>query len=291
MGRGPAVVVSQPSRPRGRRSQVVDPPVIASATREGLDTLQPETVSEAGFLERIRALEPAVAIVVAFGQIFKKDLLALPTKGCINLHASLLPRFRGAAPVQAAIVAGERSTGVTTMLMDEGLDSGDILLQRQVDIGEQETAPDLGRRLSNIGAELVLETLNRIERGDLVAKPQDPSDATYAPRLKREDGRISWKRPAGAIFDQIRGLLPWPGCWSLLRDEPVKILWGRVAERAHLGPREPGTVLGLEDEGLFVACGEATGLFIERLQRPGRQAVEAKAFANGERLAVGERFG
>ncbi|MEJ2084400.1 MAG: methionyl-tRNA formyltransferase [Acidobacteriota bacterium] len=289
-GRSPSLVVSQPSRPQGRRRRVIEPPVVVQAKRQGLPTVQPASVTDPAFMDRLRDLEPAVAIVVAFGQIFKADLLGLPRSGCINLHASLLPRFRGASPVQAAIMAGETISGVTTMVMDEGLDTGDILLQKEVEIGSEETAPELGERLATLGADLVVETLNRLEDGAVQPKPQDDDEATFAPRLTRDDGRIVWSREAKRVFDHIRGLLPWPGSWSLLRGEPVKVLWGLPVATASSGHRDPGTVVGLEQGKLIVSCGEGTFLGVERLQRAGRRALDAEAFVNGERLEPGESF-
>ena len=289
-GRSPCLVVSQPSRPQGRRRRVIEPPVVIQAKRQGLSTIQPASVSDPVFVDRLRSLQPTVAIVVAFGQIFKADLLDLPRRGCINLHASLLPRFRGASPVQAAIVAGEAVSGVTTMFMNEGLDTGDILLQKKVEIGVEETAPELSDRLATIGADLVVETLARLESDSLQPKRQDDDEATFAPRLTREDGRVDWSQGAKSIFDHIRGLLPWPGSWSLLCGKPVKILWGLPLAKASREHRSPGTVIGLEQGKLIVSCGEGTSLAIERLQRAGRRAVDAEAFVNGERLEPGERF-
>jgi len=289
-GRSPCLVVSQPSRPQGRRRRVIEPPVVKQAKRQGLATIQPASVSDPVFVDRLRDLGPAVAIVVAFGQIFKPNLLDLPRRGCINLHASLLPRFRGASPVQAAIVAGETISGVTTMFMDEGLDTGDILLQTEVEIGAEETAPELGDRLAKIGADLVVETLKRLEANSLRPTPQDDDEATFAPRLTREDGRIVWSQGAKRIFDHIRGLLPWPGSWTLLRGEKVKVIWGSPLAKASRGHWNPGTVVGLEQGKLIVSCGEGTSLAIERLQRAGRRAVDAESFVNGERLEPGESF-
>ena len=269
----------------------MDPPVIRWAREHQIETEQPVSVSAAAFLARMRKIGPSVAVVVAFGQIFKSGLLSLPQQGCINLHASLLPRYRGAAPIQAAIVAGENVTGVTTMLMDEGLDTGDILLQQRVDIGTQEAAPELSKRLAEIGGGLVVDTLDRLEDGRLGPTPQHDEEATFAPRLQRSDGQILWSDESTSIFNRIRGLLPWPGTWSTLRGESVKILWGSPREAANSVPQAPGTFIGLEDRSLIVACGGSTSLAIHRLQRAGRKAVDATAFVNGERLEPGERFG
>ena len=282
--------MSQPSRPKGRKGHLSDPPVIVSAREQGIETEQPASVADDRFLARLQELEPSVAVVVAFGQIFRRELLNLPTHGCINLHASLLPKYRGAAPIQAAIVAGERATGVTTMQMDEGLDSGDILLQRRVPIDDQETAAELAPRLARAGGDLMVETLDRLRAGSLSPSPQDDKLATVAPRLSKEDGRIDWDRSATEIFNQIRGLSPWPGTWSLLRDKSVKIVWATVRETSLSAAAPPGTVLGVELGTLNVACGGRSVLAVETLQRPGRKAVDGAAFVNGERLEHGERF-
>ena len=247
-------------------------------------------MEDPAFLQQLRAIGPRVAIVVAFGQIFRTDLLELPTEGCINLHASLLPRFRGAAPIQAAILAGETRTGVTTMQMSEGLDSGDILLQEEVRIGDCETTPDLSRRLSEVGAELVVETIRRLDGGELTRRPQDEGEASLAPRLRKSDGCLDWRLQASEIFNRVRALKPWPGTSSRLRGETIKIDWGLELETASVEECEPGTVVDLTSRAVVVACGGGTRFGIERLQRPGRSAVDAAAFVNGERLEVGERF-
>jgi methionyl-tRNA formyltransferase len=252
------------------------------------------------FLAALAALAPDVAVVVAFGQIFPRELLALPPAGCVNLHASLLPRWRGAAPIQAAIAAGEATTGVSTMQMEAGLDSGPILLQEEVAIGPRETAGELAVRLAEVGARLTVETLVRLERGDLVPRPQDEGRATFAPRLSRGSGEADWSLPARALFDRLRAFTPWPGMTSALGGRPVKILWGEASENGGdpSGSRgacsqdaAPGTVLGLREGRIAVACGAATTFGIERLQRPGKPPRAAAEFANGERLRPGDRFG
>ena len=252
---------------------------------------QPQDVRAAAFLDRVRGLRPSVAVVVAFGQIFPAALLSLPAHGCINVHASLLPRHRGAAPIQAAIIAGDRVTGITTMQMDEGLDTGPMLLREEVEIGATETAGELCERLARIGARLLVETLDALDAGELVPRTQPEEGVTMARRLRRPDGVIDWSLPAVRIFDRMRGLTPWPGVSTSFRDQPVKVLWGRVFEGSPNQSGAPGTALGLLDESLLVACGEGSVFAIERLQRAGRRALDAATFANGERLAEGERFG
>lgn len=289
-GRKPLLVVSQPSRLGGRGRHLRHPPVIEWAQREGIQTAQPARVSDEHFLSQMAELEPEVAIVVAFGQIFSRRLLGLPRHGCINLHASLLPRYRGAAPIAWAIASGETTTGVTTMHMNEGLDTGDILLQRSVQIGPEETAAQLSPRLANLGAELIVETLEVVANNSLEPEKQSESDASLAPRLTKEDGRVDWSRDAAAIFDALRAMTPWPGSWSELGGERVKIVWGRPVETRSTEGDAPGVFLGMQNGLLLVSCGRETVFGIERLQRPGRKLVDAASFANGEHLDTGVQF-
>ena len=292
-GRAPVRVVTQPARPVGRGRQLQDPPVARWARERGLPVLQPEKVRDPAFLDELRPLEPGVAVVVAFGQIFPRALLELPRHGCINLHASLLPRYRGASPIQAAVAAGETRTGATTMLMEEGLDSGPILLQEETEIGTAETAGELSRRLAGLGAGLVVRTLEELEQGRLAPRPQDPAQATYAPRLTRESGRVDWSLNARDLFNRLRAFTPWPGLTAELRGEPLKLVWAEPLEGEAAGEEpgeEPGTFLGLRDGLLAVACGGGV-LGVRELQRPGRKPLRAADFLNGERLRVGEKLG
>lgn len=287
-GRPPIAVVSQPSRPVGRGLKLADPPVAAWARERGLEVIQPLKVRDPAFLEQAAELAPDVAVVVAFGQIFPAALLRLPKQGCVNLHASLLPRWRGAAPIQAAIAAGDPLTGVTTMLMEEGLDTGPMLLREETEIGPGETAGDLSLRLADMGGRLMVKTLEAMERGEVVPQPQDAALATYAPRLTRESGRVDWNRPAREIADRLRAFTPWPGLSAELRGEAVKLV--RVDVLQEPADTVPGTILGLRDGRLAVICGEGTVLGISELQRPGRKPLRAPDFANGERLRGGESF-
>ena len=290
VGREPIRVVTQPARPVGRGRRLQDPPVAEWARKQDLEVVQPERVRDPEFISALGALEPAVAIVVAFGQIFPGELLELPAHGCLNLHASLLPRYRGAAPVQAAIAAGDTTTGVTTMRMEEGLDTGPILLQAETEIGPQETGGRLSERLSQQGAELVLETLGQLEAGGLEPRAQNDEQASLAPRLKKADGEIDWSLPATRIFDRLRAFTPWPGVFSQLRGQPVKILWGEPVPPAADSTGRVGELVGLVEERLVVRCGEGTALAIERLQRPGRKPVTAVELDNSEHFESGERF-
>ncbi len=295
-GRAPVRVVTQPPRPVGWGGRQRQPPVARWATGHGLAVLQPERVRSPDFLAELRPLAPAIAVVVAFGQIFPRELLRLPAHGCLNLHASLLPRYRGAAPIQAAIAAGDELTGVTVMRMEEGLDSGPILLQAETAIGPHETAGELSSRLAALGAGLMVEALDRLERGDLAESPQDAARATLAPRLRRESARAAWGLGAAELADQLRAHTPWPGMTAELRGAPIKLLRALPLPAAPppasppAGPAEPGTYLGLTPQGMAVACGAGTALAVAELQRPGRKAQRAADFVNGERLRPGERF-
>jgi methionyl-tRNA formyltransferase len=287
----PALVVAQPARPAGRGRRCEDPPVARWARERGIPLSQPERVRAPEFLAELRPLAPALAVVVAFGQIFPRDLLSLPRLGSINLHASLLPRHRGAAPIQAAIAAGDERTGVTTMRMEEGLDSGPILLQQETPIGPRETAGELGPRLAEMGGRLMVETLARLERGDLSERPQDAAQATLAPRLTRAGGRVDWRLDARSLDRRLRALTPWPAMTAELAGEPVKLLAAQPLPGAPSAPdAEPGTYLGLIDGRLAIACGDGSVLGVARLQRPGRKAAAAADFANGEHLQPGQRF-
>jgi methionyl-tRNA formyltransferase len=292
-GRRPSRVVTQPARPAGRGRRLQDPPVAVWAREHGLEVVQPEKVRDPGFLAHAMELAPDVAVVVAFGQIFPASLLRIPRHGCVNLHASLLPRWRGAAPIQAAIAAGDARTGVATMLMEEGLDTGPVLLQEETEIGATETAGELSRRLAEMGGRLVVRTLERLEQGDLRPRPQDPALATWAPRLTRESGRVDWRWTAREIADRLRAYTPWPGLSAELRGEPVKLVRVEVLQEPSAAGAAPGTCLGLvggRDGKLAVACGDGTVLGIAELQRPGRKPLRAADFANGERLRSGEIF-
>jgi methionyl-tRNA formyltransferase len=290
-GSTPLLVVSQPPRPRGRGRRTEQPPVARWAEARGVPLEQPERVRDPELLSRLRALEPDLAVVVAFGQIFRTELLRLPRLGCVNLHGSLLPRHRGAAPVQAALLAGDSTTGVSTMLMDEGLDTGPVLLQREVAIAPGENAGELQARLARVGAELVVETVERLAAGTIVPRPQQHERATLAPRLRKEDGRIDWHAPTARVAALVRAMTPWPGAFTELRGEPLRVLAAQPLHGADVpaGEAAPGTVLGRLGEGFAVRCGDGGALLVLRVQRPGRRAVTAVDFWNGERVEAGER--
>jgi len=281
-------VLTQPDRPRGRGQQVASSPVKDRALDAGVHVYQPEKIKSDSAYEFFKRLQPDAVVIIAYGQIIPPRLIELPRLGWVNLHASLLPAYRGAAPVNWAIVNGEMCTGLTTMQIDAGLDSGPILLQRTLSIGADETAPELARRLAEAGAPLMIETLRKLDRGEIVPVIQDHTQATLAPRLRKEDGRINWRHTAAHIYNRIRGLEPWPGAFTTFRGRLCHV-WGRPAA-AVARAEAPGTLFASSDE-LQVACGEGTRLRLDAVQLEGRKRVAAADFAHGARLVSGEELG
>jgi methionyl-tRNA formyltransferase len=259
--------------------------VVVAARELGIPFEQVEKVKDPGFLERLAAIAPEIAVVVAFGQIFPRALLELPRRGCINLHGSILPRWRGAAPIQAAIRAGDVESGVDTMVMEAGLDSGPVLLERRTPIGAEESAPELAARLAELGAGLVVETLRGLASGTISPRPQDAAGVTYAPKVTRESARAGWEMPAAEIARAVRAFQPWPAVELPFRGEAVKIL--RAREIAATSP--PGTVSRVDRDELAVACGEG-GLAVVRAQRAGRGPVSGGELARALGIRAGDRL-
>lgn len=278
-----AGVVTQPDRPQGRRLHVAASAVRVAAEAAALPVLTPENVNAPESLDGIRALGPDLIVVVAYGQILKPALLALPPQGCINVHASLLPRYRGAAPIQWAIARGETVTGVTTMYVNERMDAGDIILQVEVPVGPDDTAGVLHDRLAREGAELLVRTLAAIRRGDAPRLPQDERLATYAPKLSKEDGRIDWTMSASALHNRVRGFHPWPGCFCDRSGTRLKIL----ATRAEDGEGRPGVVLGVSGSGPLVATGRGA-LRLLVVQPEGKRAMSGEEYQRGHPLKAGD---
>jgi methionyl-tRNA formyltransferase len=283
-----AAVISQPDRPAGRGLAMRPPAVKKRALELGLEVWQPTKVRTADFAEKLRALEADVAVVVAYGRILPRAVLDAPRMGCVNVHASLLPRWRGAAPIQWSIVHGDAETGVTLMQMDEGMDTGAILAAVSTPIQRNDDAATLSDRLSKMGAELLREELPRYVAGDLTARAQAEDAATMAPLLKKEHGRIDWNKSSQAVHNQIRGMNPWPGAHTLLGERRIKV-HRTVASTLDPEGAAPGQVIALDPEGILVACTEGT-LEIQELQESGRKRVDARAFASGRGVAVGDRF-
>jgi methionyl-tRNA formyltransferase len=269
------LAVTQPDRPRGRGQTPAAPPVKEAAIRLGIEVYQPERVRRPEAVDRLRAVGADAMVVVGYGQIIPQNVIDLAPLGIINVHASLLPKYRGAGPIQWSIVNGETRTGVTTMRIDAGLDTGDMLLKAETEIGHEENAIELGRRLSVMGAELLVETLARIR--EIVPEKQDAAQATYAPLLKKEDGLIDWSRPAAAIHNQVRGLQPWPGAYTAFRGQTLNIWKSRVVEEPSLKP-------------WAVRTGEGALELIE-VQLEGRKRMSAADFANGQHLTENDKLG
>lgn len=284
-------LVTQPDREKGRGRALASPPTRAVAEARGVPVLQPRRVREPEAQEELRRLGPELQVVVAFGQILPRAVIDIAPRGTVNVHASLLPRLRGAAPIQWAIANGDTETGVSTMLIDEGLDTGPVLLQRATPIGPEERASELEPRLARLGAQLLLETLRGLEDGSLRPVPQDPARATLAPLLHKEDGRLDWRRPARELHDRARGFHPWPGAVTSMAGRMLKVLRTRLTEAPPVAAHAvPGEVLDVSDEGLLVLCGEGTGLRLVEVQPESRRAMPARAFAAGARLVRGARF-
>jgi methionyl-tRNA formyltransferase len=289
-------VFSQPDRPRGRGHELSFSPVKEVALAANLPVHQPEKIRSPESHELLQRLAPDAIVIIAYGQIIPSALLVIPKVGWINLHAGLLPKYRGAAPINWAIVNGETRTGATTMRIDAGVDTGDILLQREIDIGPSETAPELTVRLSELGAPLMAETLRGLALGSIVPRPQDHAKATHAPILKKEDGRIDWNRPAQEIYNRMRGFAPWPGAYTTFRGQTCHLFGEPVSKEKSVGlhsvgTRPPAGTLSHEGDALFVSCGNATVLRLLAVKLEGRKQVSATEFANGARLNNQERFG
>ncbi|MCG0274672.1 MAG: methionyl-tRNA formyltransferase [Thermosediminibacteraceae bacterium] len=281
-------VVTQPDRPKGRKRLLTPPPVKVAAEKYGIKVYQPEKVKEEIFVEELKALHPDIIVVVAYGQILPFSVLSIPSIGCINVHASLLPKYRGAAPIQWAIIKGEEKTGVTTMWMDEGMDTGDIFLQKEIAIDPQWTAVELSEVLSKLGSQLLLETLEKIKAGNLIRVPQNHAEATYAPVLKKEDARIDWRSKTKDIYNLIRGMQPWPGAFTVRKGVELKIWKAEIYSTGE--SKEPGKVIGIDKaRGILVGTGDGI-LMITELQEAGKKRMTAAEYLRGHPLVEGELF-
>ncbi|MBM7563508.1 methionyl-tRNA formyltransferase [Paenibacillus sacheonensis] len=287
-GHAVELVVTQPDRPKGRKKTLTPPPVKEAALLRGLPVEQPERLRGSETAARIAELKPDLIVTAAYGQILPKAVLDVPRLGCINVHGSLLPKYRGGAPIQRAIMGGETKTGVTIMYMAEGLDTGDMISVAELPITDKDTSGTLFEKLTETGAKLLAETLPSIEAGTVQAIPQNHDEATYAPNLTRDDERIDWNRPARAIYDQVRGLSPMAGGFTLWNGEPFKI-WGCTIEKRSASAA-PGTVLAVSGEGIVVQTGE-DALLLTLIQPSGKKAMPAADWLLGARLAPGSVFG
>ena len=283
-----AAVITQPDRPRGRGHQISPSAVKDAAVAANVPVHQPEKIGAPEAQDLLKKLAPDAVVIIAYGQIIPARLLDIPKHGWINLHASLLPKYRGAAPINWAIANGETQTGLTSMRINAGMDTGDILLQQTLEIAPEETAPELTTSPAEIGAPLMLDTLRGLAAGNLPARPQNDAAATYAPLLKKEDGQIDWNRPAQEIYNCMRGFIPWPGAYTLFRGQTCQI-GAEPFSLSTLATAAPGTIFR-EDTQVLIACGNATLLRLLSVKMEGRKQVSAVEFANGARLTERERF-
>lgn len=277
-------VVTQPDRQSGRGRKVKPCPVKMEAQKAGIRVLQPRRAREPEFINELKSLDPDAIVVVAYGQILPPDIINLPHYGCLNIHASLLPRYRGAAPINMALINGDKKTGITIMLMDEGMDTGPILLQKEVDISADDTAGTLSQRLSEIGGELVINALQGLKDRSLKPVAQPP-DATAAPMMKKSDGFIQWTKSAEELDRFIRGMNPWPGAYGSIEGERYKILKAVPAE----GSGEPGEIVQISKDVLYIGTGEGV-LSVLEIQHSGKPVMPVNAFLQGTRLKRGMRF-
>jgi len=277
-------VVTRPDKPRGRGQLSAASPVKRAATQLGIRVLQPIKLREAGFMDAVRELSPDVAVVAAYGKILPRELLEVPGHGCINVHASLLPRFRGAAPIQWAIASGDNRSGVCLMKMDEGLDTGPILRCAEVPIGPEVTSDELQQTLARVGAELIRRYLPDYLSGKLQLTPQSREGVVLAPMLKKEDGQLDFGRPAAELERRVRAFQPWPGAFTRFQGKVLKV------HRARTGARtgSPGTVLAVGEQGIEVACGEGS-LSLLQVQPEGKRTMSSAEFLAGHQIAVGEQ--
>ena len=281
-------VVTQPDKPKGRGKALQPTPVKEEALRYGIPVYQPKKVREEEFQAVLRELNPDLIVVVAFGQLIPKSILELPRYGCVNVHASLLPKYRGAAPIQWAVIDGEKESGVTIMKMDEGLDTGDMIAKAVVPLAADETGGSLFDKLSQIGAQLLIDTIPALEAGTAVCEKQPQESPTpYAAMLNKKMGLIDWNQDASVIECLIRGLNPWPSAYTYLKGKTLKIWQAKVVERQQ--EAEPGTVICVDKKQLVVAC-KTNALFIQRLQLEGKKQMETEAFLRGYTIDSGIQF-
>jgi methionyl-tRNA formyltransferase len=286
-GHNVQAVFTQPDRPKGRGNQMAQSPVKQAAVELGLNVYQPERIRRPEQVDLVKTFETDVMVVVGYGQIIPQSIIDLPKHGILNVHASLLPKYRGAAPIQWAIANGETETGVTIMQIDAGLDTGDMLLKASLPIGPDQTAPELSAQLAPLGANLLLEALQQIAAGAIQREKQNDVEATLAPILTKEDGLIDWSRPARHIYNRLRGFTPWPGAYTTLRDQKLSVLKARPETSVKLPPAK----LHTEKRRLFAGCGEDSVLELLEIQMEGKKRMPADVFLNGFKLADDEGLG
>jgi methionyl-tRNA formyltransferase len=280
-------VITQPDRPQGRKQELIPSPVKAAALRHGIPVYQPERIRRPEAIQHLRELAPEVMVVVGYGQIIPQAVIDIAPLGIINVHASVLPELRGAAPIQWAVARGYQKTGVSTMRIDAGLDTGDVIDTWETEIGPDETAPELSRRLAVAGADLLVRTLAGLAAGTAATTPQDNSLATLAPILKKEDGRIDWRKPAKEIHNQIRGLLPWPGAHTSFRGQQLHVWRAKMA--VQMWDLAPGSLI--REHGVFAIGADGSAVELLEVQAEGRKRMAADVFANGHRIVEVEQLG
>jgi methionyl-tRNA formyltransferase len=284
------LVITNPDEPRGRGHKVQPSPVKEAALKHGLPLFQPAKLKTDETREYLSQYHPDAIVIVAYGHIVPQWMIDIPPLGCVNLHASILPKYRGAAPIAWAIIRGETETGVTTMKIDAGMDTGDMLLERREAIRDDDTTETLSERLSVMGADLMVETLLKLERGEIAPRPQDHDLATLAPRLKKEDGLIDWSLPAEELARRVRGLIPWPGAYTTFRGKRLHVWKAEAVAWEEGSTLTPGTI-STEGGRLAAACGEWTQLLLHEVQLEGRKRLSAREFMNGARVQSGETLG
>lgn len=285
------LVVSRPDKAVGRKQTITAPPVVTVALEMGLDVMQPPNLKGDEVAERLAESRADAAVVVAYGKLIPAPLLEIPRYGFINLHPSLLPRHRGPSPIQWALVCGDRATGVTTMQLDEGMDTGPILMQERVEIEPRETAELLAPRLSEIGAELIVRTLDELEKGVISPRPQPTDGVNTTPMLRRNFAKVDWSMPARQLVNRLRGFTPWPGLYTKFRGGRLKIFGLEDVRPAPPGQEKPGTVIEASPAGIIVRSGKSTAVRITEVQREGRRRMPVDAFLIGERVVRGETLG
>ena len=276
-----SLVITQKDKRRGRGKKLLPTPVKEKALELGLEVYQPDSVNGEDTIDRLKEINPDVIVVVAFGQILKKDLLNIPKYGCLNIHASILPKYRGAAPINWAIINGEKETGITIMEMDEGLDTGDILKVERIPIEKDDDSISIHDKLSHLGAKLIIQVLEEMRMGKIEKTPQNHELSSYAPMLSKETGRIDWNNNGNNIINLIKGLKPWPSAYFIYNGDSIKIHKARIEDR--LNDEENGVVVKVSDEGIYVNCKDST-IVIEELQFPGKRKMKVSEYLRGNKF-------
>lgn len=285
-----AAAVTQPDKPKGRGNRMAAPPVKEFALKHGIEVLQPEKIKTPEFIEQIRALKPDLLITAAYGKILSKDLLDVPVRGCINVHGSLLPAYRGAAPINWAVINGESKTGITTMFTDVGLDTGDMLLKKELAIGPDTTVGELHDKMAVLGAEVLKETLLELRKGTLERIPQEDNASTYAPMMSKELGLIDWNKTARKIHDLVRGTDPWPGAYTFIGGGRMRVWKTSLVPEAADSSRSNGEILKVDDEGILVKCSDEN-LLIREVQFDSSKRMSVRDYIRGHQINTGETLG